>query len=359
MTQSHWILLFFLFKMKEAPKCHGELLNSCEKVNTHEVSAALGKTAKLNCSVPSTEMCRYRMKWVSYTSASAKPYTLQIWPPLSRQSQHLHGERLTFLWGEEGVEVRNWTLSLRDVRKNDSGTYTCQVWSGWQCVMGTRVILKVKECEVLNPIAALHKTTVILPCPFTSYQGNTPTPEVSWFLGPEGQGSLILHHPPTPSSPNSSGPIPLQGRVRFSGDLNSGNATLTISELNLNDTDWYRCILHMGENRKICKEMRLHVRDLPGSEVTLTTGTINVSMKANANEETGGSPAVVVVSVLSVCVAVAVAGAYIRYRKNPISVEDNLEDEPYENINRTRDSAFLPDTLYTLAQCDTQDAGSH
>uniref|UniRef100_A0A0E9VAA3 Uncharacterized protein n=1 Tax=Anguilla anguilla TaxID=7936 RepID=A0A0E9VAA3_ANGAN len=28
--------------MKEAPKCHGELLNSCEKVNTHEVFRCFG-----------------------------------------------------------------------------------------------------------------------------------------------------------------------------------------------------------------------------------------------------------------------------------------------------------------------------
>uniref|UniRef100_A0A0E9R406 Uncharacterized protein n=1 Tax=Anguilla anguilla TaxID=7936 RepID=A0A0E9R406_ANGAN len=64
-------------------------------------------------------------------------------------------------------------------------------------------------------------------------------------------------------------------------------------------------------------------------------------MKANANERLVEVRCCGGLRFLSVCVAVAVAGAYIRYRKNPISVEDNLEDEPYENINRTRDSAFF------------------
>uniref|UniRef100_A0A0E9UWG1 Uncharacterized protein n=1 Tax=Anguilla anguilla TaxID=7936 RepID=A0A0E9UWG1_ANGAN len=98
MTQSHWILLFSLFKMKEAPKCHGELLNSCEKVNTHEVSAALGKTAKLPCSVPSTEMCRYRMKMGElYISQCQTIHTADLATPFTTVT--------AFAWGTANLSM--------------------------------------------------------------------------------------------------------------------------------------------------------------------------------------------------------------------------------------------------------------
>ncbi|KAJ8354539.1 hypothetical protein SKAU_G00221060 [Synaphobranchus kaupii] len=99
--------------------------------------------------------------------------------------------------------------------------------------------------------------------------------------------------------------------------------------------------------------MKLHVKDLSVSEVITTVGGVNVTVKANAKEETSGSPVVAVVSALSVCVAVAVVGSaiFIRYRKKTNAAEEDPADAPYANIH-TQESACLPSDLYSYAECE-------
>ncbi|KAI1886088.1 hypothetical protein AGOR_G00210420 [Albula goreensis] len=366
MALSYCILLLFRLIFSWSTRCTAELDHYCTKRFTSEVSTALGGAAVLPCSFQgfSTETRCYRMKWGLYPS-NKQSNTVLIWPklPLVPDFVSLLGERATFQWGEEGVKVGNLSLSLREVEKTDSGTYTCEVWDGWQCLMAKNVTLKVKDCDVGKTIIGQPNTTVTLPCPLRNSTGRNTN--ITWYLVTGEHASLILQHPPSSSDPNSSRPLPLHGRARFSGNLDLREASLTVIELQTTDTNWYRCNVLMGE-KHYCHEVRLHVKvtDSPVTVVTMTTDVnrLNVTANVEANKEDSGSQVFVILSALSVC-AVAIVGAiaYMGYRKHINAAEEDLS-HAYENIHTlTRDSVVLPTTLYSFAQCDqhvTQDSTS-
>ncbi|MGH0182590.1 UNVERIFIED_CONTAM: hypothetical protein FKN15_009834 [Acipenser sinensis] len=81
----------------------------------------------------------------------------------------------------------------------------------------------------------------VLPCSYTPTPGQDV--EVTWYTYPDQGYAVLLIASKTPSAP-----IPAQwsGRVKLSDEVSSGNGSLLISELRLEDTRDYTCTVEIN-----------------------------------------------------------------------------------------------------------------
>ncbi|XP_058862773.1 hepatitis A virus cellular receptor 1-like isoform X3 [Acipenser ruthenus] len=116
----------------------------------------------------------------------------------------------------------------------------------------------------------------VLPCSYT------PTPrqdvEVRWHAYPDQGEAVLLIDSKTPSAP-----IPAQwsGRVKLSDEVSSGNASLLISELRLEDTRDYTCDVWINGICVTHRNVKLTVQGPPKRDSTTSRTTTTTTKKTS------------------------------------------------------------------------------
>ncbi|KAK1160369.1 hypothetical protein AOXY_G20539, partial [Acipenser oxyrinchus oxyrinchus] len=106
----------------------------------------------------------------------------------------------------------------------------------------------------------------VLPCSYTPTPGQDVA--VTWYAYPDQGGPVLLIKSKTPSAP-----IPAQwsGRVKLSDEVSSGNASLLISELRLEDTRDYMCDVWINGICVTHRNVKLTVQGPPKRDSTTST----------------------------------------------------------------------------------------
>ncbi|KAK1160363.1 transcriptional regulatory protein AlgP-like isoform X3 [Acipenser oxyrinchus oxyrinchus] len=109
----------------------------------------------------------------------------------------------------------------------------------------------------------------VLPCSYTPAPGQDV--EVTWHTYPDqGESILLIYKSKTPSAP-----IPAQwsGRLKLSDEVSSGNISLLISELRLEDTRDYMCIVGINGICVTNRAVTLTVQATPTTRPSATPTT--------------------------------------------------------------------------------------
>ncbi|XP_058862759.1 T-cell immunoglobulin and mucin domain-containing protein 2-like [Acipenser ruthenus] len=104
----------------------------------------------------------------------------------------------------------------------------------------------------------------VMPCSYTPTPGQDVA--VTWYAYQyQGECVLLIYNSKTPSAP-----IPAQwsGRVKLSDEVSSGNASLLISELTLEDTQDYTCIVGINRECVTHRAVKLTVQEPPKRDST-------------------------------------------------------------------------------------------
>ncbi|XP_058862768.1 mucin-2-like [Acipenser ruthenus] len=123
----------------------------------------------------------------------------------------------------------------------------------------------------------------VLPCSYTPTPGQDV--EVTWHAYPDQGKAVLLINSKTPSAH-----IPAQwsGRVKLSDEVSSGNASLLISELRLQDTRDYTCTVQINGICVTYRNVKLTVQGPPKRDSTTsrTTTTTTPTTRASATPTT-------------------------------------------------------------------------
>ncbi|XP_058863907.1 T-cell immunoglobulin and mucin domain-containing protein 2-like [Acipenser ruthenus] len=124
------------------------------------------------------------------------------------------------------------------------------------------------DCSAQDHVAVSGSAggRAVLPCSYTPTRGQDVA--VTWYAYPD-QSSVLLIDSETPSAP-----IPAQwsGQVKLSDEVSSGNASLLISELTLEDTRDYTCTVVINGKCVTYRNVKLTVQEPPKRDST-TSGT--------------------------------------------------------------------------------------
>ncbi|KAK6453580.1 mucin-5AC-like isoform X1 [Huso huso] len=122
----------------------------------------------------------------------------------------------------------------------------------------------------------------VLPCSYTPTPGQDV--EVTWHAYPDQGKAVLLINSKTPSAH-----IPAQwsGRVKLSDEVSSGNASLLISELRLQDTRDYTCTVQINGICVTYRNVKLTVQGPPKRDSTTsrTTTTTTPTTRASATRQ--------------------------------------------------------------------------
>ncbi|KAK1160374.1 hypothetical protein AOXY_G20549, partial [Acipenser oxyrinchus oxyrinchus] len=130
-------------------------------------------------------------------------------------------------------------------------------------------------CPPLDGVAVSGSAggRAVLPCSYTPTPGQDVA--VRWHTYPDhGEPVLLITSKPR------SAPIPAQwsGRVKLSDEVSSGNASLLISELRLEDTRYYTCSVWINGICVTHRNVKLTVQEPPKRDST-TSGTTTTTTK--------------------------------------------------------------------------------
>uniref|UniRef100_H3C4I9 Immunoglobulin domain-containing protein n=1 Tax=Tetraodon nigroviridis TaxID=99883 RepID=H3C4I9_TETNG len=232
-------------------------------VKSEYVIAPLDGEALLPCDSKVKEGGCHRVQWVKY--ATGVRSIILSWP---KSLSFPDAERVNLRPDENGTHF----ISLTTLQESDEGLYSCEIWSGWNCIHVQNTTLKIKECKTLQAVQAVQGTTANLSCPLgetaATQRGAT---HVSW--------------------------------VRY----------------------WYRCN-YKHEQVQRCYEINLQVKG-QGQGLNLPSGTadyfrvekeVNEEVEVEAQHSSRLVPAAVAAVLLAVAVAVAVAlaGFLLHRRRN-------------------------------------------
>ncbi|KAK7147492.1 hypothetical protein R3I94_010120 [Phoxinus phoxinus] len=213
-------------------------------------------------------------------------------------------------------DTGNVTLYLKDIRASDDGLYDCQVYNDRGCLNATQFNLSVIKCKKLDSVHATSKTSVLLPCSEHLLQNRTD--QVTWKIVTGYQSKEIDKHRPThkPSNSTERDSRPLYERVRT-----LGNGSLLIRDAVNTDGSWYRCRV----SEKTCYEVKLVIKDYGVSHSTTKLETLSTTCPAcspvviddsdASAEVTANLTAVVMVTIVSLCVLITLIICVILYFK--------------------------------------------
>ncbi|KAK6466157.1 CD276 antigen-like protein isoform X3 [Huso huso] len=128
-------------------------------------------------------------------------------------------------------------------------------------------------CPPLDRVAVSGSAggRAVLPCSYTPSPGQDVA--VTWYAYPDQGKAVLLIYSKTPSAP-----IPAQwsGRMKLSDEVSSGNASLLISELRLEDTLDYLCTVWINGICVTYRNVKLTVQG-PPKRVSATATTQKTS----------------------------------------------------------------------------------
>ncbi|KAK1160373.1 hypothetical protein AOXY_G20547, partial [Acipenser oxyrinchus oxyrinchus] len=141
------------------------------------------------------------------------------------------------------------------------------------------------DCSALDHVAVSGSAggRAVLPCSYTPTPGQDVA--VTWYVYPDQGGPVQLIESKPPSAP-----IPAQwsGRVKLSDEVSSGNASLLISELRLEDTRDYTCTVRINRTCVTYRNVKLTVQGPPKRDSTTsrTTTTTTPTTRPSATPTT-------------------------------------------------------------------------
>lgn len=228
----------------------------------------------------------YRVKWVKYPlDHGSRQSDIFVWPKTPKVHD---ADRVKWEANEHGQMF----LLLSKVQKSDEGLYSCEIWSGWECIHAKNISLKVKDCQS-KVKKALPGSPITLDC---SAGLNDSPQNLSWSLL-RGGGN----------------PVSLSSTERFERNA----ATLILRSVLVNDSGWYRCnysIRHMQR----CLDINLLVQgEVSSGESTTNAIPDNATVQTLQGESGKGFTTVHLVPlILGIAVIIALIGAVIYYKYN-------------------------------------------
>ncbi|XP_076869120.1 uncharacterized protein LOC143519503 isoform X2 [Brachyhypopomus gauderio] len=176
-------------------------------------------------------------------------------------------EELLYPTSNLTAEQQRWSLQRRSGtvifvlhkgRFSDNGWYKCEVHRGQNCLNVSRMLLKIRECEILEKVEAVQNSVAIFTCPVPTPQ--TGPTHVIWEVV-EGDKSISVQHCPsscTVANKDRTNIIPQCERVRTVQDPATGTESLIIRPVEKIDASWYRCKV---EAMQYCAEVRITVKE--------------------------------------------------------------------------------------------------
>ncbi|KAK6468754.1 CD276 antigen-like protein isoform X3 [Huso huso] len=127
--------------------------------------------------------------------------------------------------------------------------------------------LTAADCSAQDHVAVSGSAggRAVLPCSYTPTPGQDVA--VTWYAYSDQSSALLIY------SESPSAPIPAQwsGRVKLSDEVSSGNASLLISELTLEDTRDYTCTVGINGKCVTYRNVKLTVQGPPKRDSTTAT----------------------------------------------------------------------------------------
>ncbi|XP_058864258.1 salivary glue protein Sgs-3-like [Acipenser ruthenus] len=128
--------------------------------------------------------------------------------------------------------------------------------------------LTAADCSAQDHVAVSGSAggRAVLPCSYTPTRGQDVA--VTWHAYPDQSSVLLIDS-------ETSAPIPAQwsGRVKLSDEVSSGNASLLISELRLEDTRDYTCTVQINGKCVTYRNIKLTVQEPPKRDSTTSRTT--------------------------------------------------------------------------------------
>ncbi|XP_041087259.1 CD276 antigen homolog [Polyodon spathula] len=118
--------------------------------------------------------------------------------------------------------------------------------------------LTTADCSAPDHVAVSGSAggRAVLPCSYTPTPGQHVA--VRWYAYPDQGKSVRLIHSETPSAPL---PAQWSGRVKLSDEGSSGNASLLISELRMEDSRDYMCTVQINRRCVTNRTVKLTVQE--------------------------------------------------------------------------------------------------
>ncbi|KAK1160375.1 hypothetical protein AOXY_G20553, partial [Acipenser oxyrinchus oxyrinchus] len=226
---------------------------ACSALGRVAVSSSAGGRAVLPCSYTPTHGQDVAVRWYAYPDQGEAVLLIESEP----RSAHIPAQWSGRVKLSDEVSSGNASLLISELRLEDTGDYTCDVWIHGICVTHRNVKLTAEDCSALDHVAVSGSAggRAVLPCSYTPTPGQDVA--VTWYVYPDQGGPVQLIESKPPSAP-----IPAQwsGRVKLSDEVSSGNASLLISELRLEDTRDYTCTVRINRTCVTYRNVKLTVQ---------------------------------------------------------------------------------------------------
>ncbi|XP_067305794.1 uncharacterized protein [Pseudorasbora parva] len=240
-------------------------------------------------------------------------------------------------------DAGNVTLDLKDIRLSDDGLYDCQVYNGSDCLKATQFNLKVIKCEKLDSVHATPNTSVLLPCHKHPLQNSTD--QVTWKIVIGHQSVEISKYHTPHKSPNK----PLYERARI-----QANGSLLIRDAVIADGSWYQCRV----SETACYEVKLIMKDVILSHSTPKLETLPTACPtyhtADSAAVTTNLTAVVMATIVSLCVLISLIICLIRYFKKRRRKINNQKINCRFSVYYSHIAEGFDVPLYSLVEQNTE-----
>ncbi|KAK6470326.1 hypothetical protein HHUSO_G31309 [Huso huso] len=304
------------------------------------VSGSAGGRAVLPCSYTPTTEQDVEVRWTVYPDQGKYVLLIDSKTPSAPIPAQWSGRvKLSY-----EVSSGNGSLLISELRPKDTLDYTCIVWINGICVTLRNVKLTVQDCPPLDRVAVSGSAggRAVLPCSYTPTPGQDV--EVTWYAYPDQGKAVLLIASKTPSAP-----IPAQwsGRVKLSDEVSSGNASLLISELRLEDTLDYTCDVWINGICITYRNVKLIVQDPPKRDsttsrtTTTTTPTTRLSAtprtRRSATPRTRPSATPAILSAVAVSAVIGIIGAAVfvilKYKRRAANANGNNQNAGDHNAS--------------------------